>query len=103
MKPPVLLSGLAFAAAIEAYRRSAGSGRRHYIVASVLFALGAFAPLVHIARPGPYALNLLLALLGATYVVGGVLDHFELKRILPDLTDGDASTPDAIAGIGAPR
>lgn len=102
-RPPVLVSGLAFAVAIEAYRRSTGGGRRHYIVASVLFALLTVAPMLRLTVPGPHALNLLMAILGATYVVGGVLDHLELKRVLPDVTDRDASPSDAMAGLGSPR
>lgn len=102
-KPRVLISGIAFAIAIEAYRRSTGGGRRHYIVASVLFALLTVAPMLRMTIPGARAINLLFALLGGTYVVGGVLDHLELKRALPDVTDRDASPSDAMAGLGSPR
>jgi hypothetical protein len=102
-KPPFLISGFAFAIAIEAYRRSTGGGRRHYVIASVLFGLLTFAPVLRVTTPGPYAIDLLFALLGATYVIGGVLDHLELKRVLPDVTDGGASPSDAMAGMGSPR
>jgi len=100
-RPRVLVSGFALAVAVEAYRRSTGGGRRHYVVASAVFALLTIVPLLGLATPGPAALNLVFAVLGATYVVGGVLDHLELKRVLPDITDVDASLGDAAAGTGA--
>ncbi len=103
VKPPVLVSGVAFAIAIEAYRRSTGGGRRHYIVASLVFALLTVAPLVGLAVPGSQAVNVLIGVLGGTYVVGGLLDHLELKRVLPDLGDVEGAPGDAIAGLGTPR
>ena len=84
VKPSVLISGIAFAAAIEAYRRSTGGGRLHYVVASIVFALLAFAPILGLATPGKNALDLLVGMLGATYVIGGLLDHRELTRIFPN-------------------
>jgi len=87
LRPPVLVSGIAFAAAIEAYRRSTGGGRRHYIGASVLFLGLTFVPVLGLARPGIDALNLLFGVLGGTYVIGGVLDHFALRRVLPRAPD----------------
>jgi len=98
-KPSVLVSGIAFAAAIEAYRRSTGGGRHHYIVASIAFAALTFAPALGLVTPGPSALTLLIALLGAAYAIGGLLDHRELKRVFPDVDDID--TPrGAVAGVG---
>lgn len=88
-KPPVLISGIAFAAAIEAYRRSTGGGRTHYIMASIAFAALTFAPTFRLTTPGPAALNLLIAVLGATYTIGGILDHRELTRLFPDFHDAD--------------
>jgi hypothetical protein len=96
VKPPVLISGIAFAAAIEAYRRSTGGGRLHYVIASIVFAVLTFAPTLGLATPGKYALDLLVGMLGATYVIGGLLDHRELTRMFPN-TD---STPGAVAGAG---
>lgn len=98
LRLPVLLSGIAFAVSIEAYRRSTGGGRRHYLIASAVFVVATFAPLLGIVTSGAHAINLLLGLLGATYVVGGLLDHFELRRILPDVVDADT-----IAGTGSAR
>lgn len=101
-KPPVLVSGIAFAAAIEAYRRSTGGGRAHYIIASVVFAALTFAPSLGLATPGVGALNLLIGVLGATYAIGGLLDHLELKRVFPDVQDGD-TLPSVVAGAEGSR
>ena len=95
-KPPVLVSGITFAAAIEAYRRSTGGGRLHYVIASIVFAVLTFAPTLGLATPGKSALDLLVGMLGAIYVIGGLLDHRELTRMFPD-TD---SAPGAVAGAG---
>jgi hypothetical protein len=101
-KPSVLVSGIAFAAAIEAYRRSTGGGRHHYIIASVAFAALTFAPTLGLVTPGASAINLLIALLGACYTIGGLLDHRELKRVFPNVDDTD--TPrGAVAGVGGSR
>ena len=101
-KPSILVSGITFAAAIEAYRRSTGGGRAHYIIASVVFAALTFAPILGLATPGARAVNLLIGVLGATYTIGGLLDHRELKRVFPDVHDVD--TPhSAIAGVGSSR
>lgn len=97
-KLPVLASGFALAGAIEAYRRSTGGGRRHYIVASAMFVALAFVPALGLVTPGALALDLVVGLLGATYVIGGVLDHFELRRVLPGAGDGDDLT-EIVAGV----
>ena len=101
-KPPVLFSGIAFAAAIEAYRRSTGGGRAHYVIASIAFAALSFAPMLTLTVPGPAALNLLIAVLGATYTIGGILDHRELTRLFPDFHDVDTSDS-AVSGLGSLR
>lgn len=101
-KPPVLVSGIAFAAAIEAYRRSTGGGRAHYIIASVVFAALTFAPTLSLATPGAAAINLLIGVLGATYTIGGLLDHRELMRVFPDVHDVDPPHS-AVAGVGSSR
>ena len=53
--------------------------------------------MVGLVTPGAPALNWVLALLGATYVVGGVLDHFELRRVLPGAGQLDDPT-EIVAG-----
>ena len=101
-RPSVLVSGITFAVAIEAYRRSTGGGRTHYIVASIAFAALTFAPTLGLATPGAGGVNLLIAVLGATYTIGGLLDHRELTRVFPDVHDADP--PDgAVAGVGSCR
>ena len=92
----IFLSGLAFAAGIEAYRRSTGGGRRHYMVASVLIAFSAFTPLTGFASSRALVLPF-VGVLGGIYVIGRVLDHFELATIL-----GPASeTPQGASGGSA--
>jgi hypothetical protein len=82
LKPHVMVSGLVFAAGIEAYRRSTGGGRRHYALASLCFAAATFAPAIGIVQPGREVLAFMIGGLGVVYMIGGVLDHFELRRIL---------------------
>lgn len=79
---PILLSGLVWGAAIEAFRRSTGSGRRHYTVAAVM--LGAFGllPLGGLIPTGKDGVSLLIGAVGLIYIVGGILDHQALVRIL---------------------
>jgi hypothetical protein len=91
-QPPVYVSALVFAAAIEAYRESTGGGRLHYIVASIsLLALG-ILPLMRQMPTGRPSLSLVTAILGAIYVIGGLLDHRELVRTLsPSDDDRDVS------------
>jgi hypothetical protein len=83
VQPPLLLSGIVWGAAIVAYWWSTGRGRRHYLVAaSILFVL-AFLPALGVVSVGPPILSLFFIILGSIYIVGGVLDHLELRRLLP--------------------
>jgi hypothetical protein len=88
---PIFTSGIAFGAGIEAYRRSTGGGRRHYSVAAALLVLLAFAPLTGMTT-NRQMLAPFIGLLGLIYVVGGVLDHFELARVLGPARAEDGST-----------
>ena len=81
LKPYVMVSGLVFAAGIEAYRRSTGGGRRHYVLASLGFAAATFAPSVGLVQPGREVLALLSGGLGTVYMIGGIFDHLELRRM----------------------
>jgi len=94
----VATSALAFAVAVEAYRRSTGGGRRHYVIASAVFIASSVAPALGLVAPGPDAADMVIALLGATYVVGGVLDHLELRRALPAIPRTDGPVADAWCG-----
>jgi hypothetical protein len=85
--PPVIVSGFAFAIAIEAYRQSTGGGREHYIVASLGLVAFSVLPLFGLLSPGKPILASLLGVLGFIYIVGGVLDHRELVRILTPIPE----------------
>jgi len=85
--PPVAVSALAFAIAIEAYRQSTGGGRVHYILASLGLVAFAILPLVGILTPGKPVLASLIGVVGFIYIVGGVLDHRELVRILTPIPE----------------
>ncbi|HEX6177828.1 MAG TPA: hypothetical protein VF057_05680 [Thermoanaerobaculia bacterium] len=83
LHPPFLVSGPVWAAAILLYWNSTGRGRRHYLVIAAVVAATFFFP----------SLDFFFGVIGAAYVLGGLLDHFELTRILRPLAeDGDART-----------
>ena len=90
-KLPVLASALVFALAIEAYRESTGGGRLHYIVAAVLLVAYSLFPLLGVIAPGINALAGVIGLTGAIYVVGGLLDHREMVRVLGGNVAGNDS------------
>ena len=52
LKPNVMVTGLVFAVGIEAYRRSTGGGRTHYVLASLCFAAATFAPSIGLVHRG---------------------------------------------------
>jgi FtsH-binding integral membrane protein len=80
--PAVVVSGLAFAVAIEAFRQSTGGGRRHYIIAAIGLVAFSLLPLSGVLPPGKDSLTPLIGIIGLIYIVGGILDHRELVRIL---------------------
>lgn len=82
LAPAVLVSGFVWAAGILAYRQSTGGGRVHYLVAAALLAAFGLLPLLGLMQPGKAAVNLFVAAVGIVFIVGGLLDHFELGRIL---------------------
>jgi len=93
LKPPLFVTGPVWGAGTLAYWWSTGRGRPHYVVASGI--LGAFGllPLFGVFAPGTAGLAPFFAVLGAIYMVGGVLDHLELRRLLrPVVPGGDTST-----------
>jgi hypothetical protein len=79
---PIVLSGIAWAAGIEAFRQSTGGQRWHYTVASVVLCVVALLPLAGVIPTGKDGMSILIAAVGLVYVVGGVLDHQALVRIL---------------------
>jgi hypothetical protein len=87
---PLLLSGLVWGASIELYRRSTGGGRFHYAVAAVLLGALGLLPLAGAGLTGRSGMTLLIGVVGVVYIVGGLLDHRALVRILrapPSATD----------------
>ena len=87
--PPVIVSSVAFAIAIEAFRQSTGGGRRHYIVAAIGLIAFAILPLLDLMPAGKYSLAPLIGIIGLIYIVGGVLDHRELVRVLTPLQEDE--------------
>ena len=79
---PVLVSGVVLGAAIELYRRSTGGGRRHYTVACASLCIFGLLSLVDAAPAGKEGVTQLVAIVGAIYIIGGVLDHRALVRVL---------------------
>lgn len=86
-RPTLFVSGLVWAAAVLAYRMSTGRGRNHYFVAAALMAATAFLPSFGVTTPGVQTLHLFVGLLGAVYIVGGLLDHFELTRVFHEVEE----------------
>lgn len=80
--PSVIVSGIAFAFAIEAYRSSTGGGRLHYVVAALGLGVLAVLPMWDIVSAGLPGVRLIIGVLGGIYMAGGVLDHRELLRVL---------------------
>ena len=85
--PPIVVSGLAFALAIEAYRESTGGGRAHYIVASFGLVVFSILPLFDVVPAGKPSLTPLIGIVGLIYIVGGVLDHRALVRVLAPIRE----------------
>ena len=94
LHPPIILSAIAFGLAIEAYRESTGGGRLHYVAASVTLGALALLPMSDVMSPGLAGIRIVVFVLGAVYIIGGVLDHRELLRIL-----GSASETGSVGAI----
>jgi hypothetical protein len=80
---PFFLSGSVWGAAIVAYWWSTGRGRHHYLVAGAVVVGLTFVPPAGVVATGTGMLSLFFVVLGVIYVVGGVLDHLELRHFLP--------------------
>lgn len=79
---PILVSGVVWGLSIELYRRSTGGGRAHYAVVCVGLIAFALLPLANAAPAGKDGVSLLIAIVGVVYIIGGILDHRALVRIL---------------------
>ena len=91
--PPVVISSLGFALAIEAYRQSTGGGRRHYIIAALGLIAFSILPAFGVVPPGKDALAPLVGMIGFIYIVGGLLDHRELVRVLAPMPEKGRVAP----------
>jgi hypothetical protein len=85
---PIFLSGIIWGVAIVAYWWSTGRGRHHYLVAAGGLMVLAFLPTLNVVASGTPILSLFFIVLGGIYMVGGVLDHLELRRLLPPVAAG---------------
>jgi hypothetical protein len=85
--PQVSVSSLAFAIALEAYRQSTGGRRVHYRWAAIGLVAFSTLPAFGLASPGKGILAPLIGVIGFIYVVGGLLDHRELLRILASVQE----------------
>ena len=79
---PVFLSGPVYAAALLAYWWSTGRGRPHYLPLAAATALLGLLPLLAPSLRGEALFPLFFAWLGLLYVVGGLLDHVALRRVM---------------------
>ena len=84
--PPVFVTGLVWGLGILAYWYSTGRGRLHYVAASLIFIALTVAPLFGVQN-GKSLVATFIGLVGVVYIVGGVLDHFALRRILAPVPD----------------
>jgi hypothetical protein len=90
--PKLGISGIVWAAATLAFWWSTGRGRLHYIPAAILLALTSFLPLFGVIPPGAESVGMVMTVVGAVYIVNGVLDHLELMRILPPVREDEHAT-----------
>jgi hypothetical protein len=89
---PFLVSGIVWGGAIAAYWWSTGRGRGHYLVAAAAVASLSLFPTLGVVGSGAPILSLFFIIIGGIYIVGGVLDHLELRRLLapaPGDPEGD--------------
>jgi hypothetical protein len=91
-KPAFFVTGLVWSAGILAYWNSTGRGRPHYLVASVGMLALSFIPWLGFVEPGKQMFSVFAVVLGATYIIGGMLDHRELCRILRPLKESQDGT-----------
>jgi len=85
--PAFFVSGPVWAAAIVAFWWSTGRGRSHYLVAAALMLGLSAVQAAGWVIPGRPMGILFLAVLGAIYIVAGMLDHLQLTRVLRPVKD----------------
>ncbi len=81
-KPAFFITGPVWSGGILAYWSSTGRGRPHYLIASFCMLVLSAVQWLGFVEPGRQMFSVFGVLLGAIYIVGGMLDHRELCRIL---------------------
>jgi hypothetical protein len=84
---PIVISGFVWAISLEAYRRSTGGGRVHYVVAAAALCIFGLLPLGGSVPTGKDGVAVLVGFFGLIYVIGGILDHRELVRVMGRAAD----------------
>ena len=82
LQPSFFISGPVWAAGITAYWWSTGHGRQHYLLAALSMLALSIIQWQELIEPGKPMFVAFGVLLGAIYMLCGLLDHFELRRIL---------------------
>jgi hypothetical protein len=81
-RPAFFVTGPVWCSGILAYWLSTGRGRPHYLIASMsMLGLSALQWFGFVER-GKQMFSVFALVLGAIYIIGGLLDHRELCRIL---------------------
>ena len=89
-EPQFFISGLVWGASVTAYWWSTGRGRPHYLIAAAILFAFAFLPVAGLVAAGRPILSFFFVVMGGIYIVGGVLDHLELRKVLPPIPpDGE--------------
>jgi hypothetical protein len=81
-KPAFFVTGPVWCSGILAYWLSTGRGRPHYLIASMSMLGLSVLQWFGFVEPGKQMFSVFGLVLGAIYIIGGLLDHRELCRIL---------------------
>lgn len=87
LQGPLFFSGIVWAVAVLAYWWSTGRGRMHYLVAVTVLACFTFFPAFHLVAPGKPIFVLFYAIVGVTFILGGLLDHRELTKFFASIQE----------------
>jgi hypothetical protein len=91
-KPAFFVTGFVWSVGILAYWSSTGRGRPHYLVASVGMLVLSFVQWSGFIEPGKQMFSVFAVVLGAIYIIGGMLDHRELCQVLRPLKENHDGT-----------
>jgi hypothetical protein len=92
-KPAFFVSGPVWAIGILAYWWSTGRGRHHYLVAALCMGALGFVQWLEFVAPGKQMFAVFGLVLGAIYILGGLLDHFELRQLLRPIKEDQDEAP----------